>query len=305
MLAAQGIEKSFGTIRAVRGVSFNVAKGEIFGIVGPDGAGKSTLLKILASTLEPDKGRITIAGVDLSSSLFAAREHIAYMPQKFGLYEDLTVEENIRFFGKLFGASDREIKERSVRLYEFSRLKPFSDRLAGKLSGGMKQKLGLACALIHTPSLLILDEPTNGVDPVSRREFWMILYDLLSEGVSIVVSTAYLDEAERCSRVALMNGGQFMTVDTLHGIKESVGERFIIAESEAARDAELILKKALTRAHLIRTGNSVRGFIPDDRKDYRTAATTALKKAGIKAEIRYAVPSLEDCFNELIRRETK
>ena len=304
MLAVRDIEKSFGDTHAVRGVSFDVPKGEIFGIVGPDGAGKSTLLRIIASTLEPDSGTISIGGVSLASAMFKAREKIAYMPQRFGLYEDLTVEENIRFFGSLFGADDDEIRKRSVRLYEFSRLEPFKDRLAGKLSGGMKQKLGLACCLIHTPELIILDEPTNGVDPVSRREFWMILYDLLAEGVSIVVSTAYLDEAERCNRVALMNAGEFMTVDTPHAIKESIGREFIVIESPEARRIETIAAETLRGSHSTRSGNSVRIFA----KGKQTALLASLRKALASENIhpdslRAALPSLEDCFNEYIRRE--
>ena len=304
MLAVRDIEKSFCDTHAVRGVSFDVPKGEIFGIVGPDGAGKSTLLRIIASTLEPDSGTISIGGVSLASAMFKAREKIAYMPQRFGLYEDLTVEENIRFFGSLFGADDDEIRKRSVRLYEFSRLEPFKDRLAGKLSGGMKQKLGLACCLIHTPELIILDEPTNGVDPVSRREFWMILYDLLAEGVSIVVSTAYLDEAERCNRVALMNAGRFMTVDTPHAIKESIEREFIVIESPEARRIEKIAAKALPGSHSTRSGNSVRIFAQGKSSVLLASLRKALSSAKIRPDsLRSALPSLEDCFNEYIRRE--
>lgn len=304
MLSVRDIRKSFKDTKAVDGVSFEVPRGEIFGIVGPDGAGKSTLLRIIASTLEPDGGSVSIGGTDLASSMFSARSRIAYMPQRFGLYEDLTVEENIRFFGKLFGASGSEIESRSVRLYEFSRLGPFKDRLAGKLSGGMKQKLGLACALIHTPELIILDEPTNGVDPVSRREFWMILYDLLSEGVTIVVSTAYLDEAERCNRVALMSEGRFMAIDTPHAIKESVGREFFVIDSSEARKTESLVAAAVPGSHSTRSGSSVRIFASGKREKILSAMKKALAAGKIRPDsIRSAVPSLEDCFNEYIRQE--
>jgi len=209
VIAVKNITKRFGDITAVDDLSFEIRKGEIFGIVGPDGAGKSTLLRMMSGILRPNGGVVEINGKSIQSNLYRIKENLAYMPQRFGLYEDLTVEENIFFFGRLFGVSKKEINARIPALYEFSRLEPFKDRLAGKLSGGMKQKLGLACSLIHSPDLILLDEPTNGVDPVSRREFWKILYTLLGEGVTIVVSTAYLDEAERCNRVAMMNNGKF------------------------------------------------------------------------------------------------
>lgn len=227
MIAVREVSKHFGETRAVNTLSFDVKEGEIFGIVGPDGAGKSTLLRMMAAILPPEEGSIKIRDTDIYIDPYHTKENLAYMPQKFGLYEDLTVEENIYFFGRLFGVSKGEIKKRMKRLYEFSRLEPFKNRLAGKLSGGMKQKLGLACSLIHSPELILLDEPTNGVDPVSRREFWKILYELLTDGVTIVVSTAYLDEAERCNRVALMYRGGFITEGRPDEIKKSIGENFI------------------------------------------------------------------------------
>ncbi len=219
MIEVQSLSKSFEGKKAASNLSFNVKKGEIFGIVGPDGAGKSTLLRMLASILRPDQGSITLEKVSIFENPFLTKEKIAYMPQRFGLYEDLTVEENMIFFSKLFNVSRKDRLKRMKRLYEFSHLEPFRTRLAGKLSGGMKQKLGLACSLIHQPQILLLDEPTNGVDPVSRREFWKILYDLLGEGVTILVSTAYLDEAERCNRLALMYEGRFIALGSPDEIK--------------------------------------------------------------------------------------
>jgi len=195
VIEVANISKRFGEIVAVDSLGFTVNRGEIFGIVGPDGSGKSTLLRMISSILVPYRGSITIGGMDVQKNPIAVKERLAYMPQRFGLYEDLTVEENIFFFGRLFLLSRREIRNKLDTLYGFSRLGPFKDRLAGKLSGGMKQKLGLVCSLVHTPEVLLLDEPTNGVDPVSRREFWDILYELLAKKVTIIVTTAYLDEA--------------------------------------------------------------------------------------------------------------
>ena len=191
-------------------MSFDVYPGEIFGLVGPDGAGKTTTLRMLAGVMPPDHGSATVAGFDVVHDPESAKHDLSYMPQRFGLYEDLTVEENIRFYADLFGVNANERQTRSVRLLDAAGMSEFRKRLAGKLSGGMKQKLGLVCALIHHPKVILLDEPTTGVDPVSRRDFWRILYDLIAEGVAILTSTAYLDEAERCHRVALMHQGKLL-----------------------------------------------------------------------------------------------
>jgi ABC-2 type transport system ATP-binding protein len=221
VIRAEGLSKSFGETRAVADLDLAVSRGELLGIVGPDGSGKSTLLRMLALILRPDSGAVFFNGTEAFRDIYAVKERIAYMPQRFGLYEDLTVEENIHFFGSLFGMTSGKVRMKLPELYRFSSLEPFSGRLAGKLSGGMKQKLGLACCLVHEPELIILDEPTNGVDPVSRREFWKILYDLLGSGVTIIVSTAYLDEAERCGRLALMHKGAFMRTGSPADVKSN------------------------------------------------------------------------------------
>ena len=192
------VTKRFGKFLAVDQLSFEVKRGEIFGLVGPDGAGKTTSMRMLASVMKPDTGSICIDGVDVIKQPDLAKRHVSYMPQRFGLYEDLTVDENIQFFADLFEIPDAEWRERSKLLLAASGMTPFGARLAGQLSGGMRQKLGLSCALVHAPRVLLLDEPTTGVDPVSRREFWQILYSLRAQGVAMVISTAYLDEAERC-----------------------------------------------------------------------------------------------------------
>ena len=303
MIIARGITKSFGDTIAVSPLDFQVARGEIFGIVGPDGAGKSTLLRLIATIIRPDRGSILIDGIDSRDKPFLIKENMAYMPQRFGLYEDLTVEENIFFFGRLFGVSAGKIRKRLSRLYDFSQLGPFSDRFAGRLSGGMKQKLGLACCLVHAPGLIILDEPTNGVDPVSRREFWKILYDLLGEGVTIVVSTAYLDEAERCNRIALMHGGGFIRLGQPRSIKEEIDKRMIDISVVDARRGELALGKAEEFSPVIRTGSSLRVFVSDPRRAVRRIRSL-LSREGIEVlDLREVVPSLEDCFLDIISRE--
>ncbi len=218
-IVAEGLTKSFPGVRAVDALSFDVGAGEIFGLVGPDGAGKTTALRMLAGIMPPDAGAATVAGFDVVHDPEGAKHALSYMPQRFGLYEDLTVDENIRFYADLFGVRKTEREGRSTELLEAAGMSEFRKRLAGKLSGGMKQKLGLVCALIHRPKVILLDEPTTGVDPVSRRDFWRILYELAAEGVAILTSTAYLDEAERCHRVALLNQGKLLFCDTPANLK--------------------------------------------------------------------------------------
>ena len=202
-----------------------IPEGEIFGLVGPDGAGKTTTMRLLTGILDPTSGEGWVYGKHIQKDAEALKENIAYMSQRFGLYEELKVIENINFYADVYGVAARDREKDIDRLLGFSGLLPFKERLAGKLSGGMKQKLGLACALIHTPKVLFLDEPTNGVDPVSRRDFWNILYDLLKEKVTIFCSTCYLDEAERCGRVGLMHKGKLLRCETPGKIKKECGAK--------------------------------------------------------------------------------
>ncbi len=213
-IEVQNFKKSFENIRAVEGVSFNVEQGELFGLIGPDGAGKTTLMRAICTLLIPDEGRILVNDLDTSQHISQIRAQIGYMPQRFSLYQDLSVEQNLRFFAELFQVPTGEREKRLEQLYQFSKLGPFKKRLAGALSGGMKQKLALSCALIHTPDILVLDEPTYGVDPVSRQEFWEILRILQQEGTAILVSTAYMDEADQCDRVALFFKGNIEAMGT-------------------------------------------------------------------------------------------
>lgn len=237
------VSMRFGNHEAVREVTMSVQRGSIFGLVGSDGAGKSTLLRMVATMIRPVSGNITLGGFDAVRDKNRVKPLIGYMPQRFGLYPDLTVDENMDFFMRIFGIPRRKRKERKERYLGFSNLLPFLDRQAGNLSGGMKQKLGLACVLVHEPQALILDEPTNGVDPVSRREFWDILDQMRAGGMTILVSTAYLDEGEGCDRLGLMHRAQLLaaeTPDTLRGVhpdlEEAIIARIRSADRELAHD---------------------------------------------------------------------
>ena len=214
------LTRKFASLIAVNGLNIEIEEGEIFGLVGPDGAGKTTTMRLLTGILDPTSGEGWVYNKHIVKDAESLKDNIAYMSQRFGLYEDLTVMENIDFYADIY-CVPKEVRASKIdKLLGFSGLTPFKERLAGKLSGGMKQKLGLACALIHTPKVLFLDEPTNGVDPVSRRDFWRILYDLLKEKVTILYSTSYLDEAERCKRVGLIHKGKLLKCDTPDAIKK-------------------------------------------------------------------------------------
>lgn len=221
IIETRGLTRRFGSITAVDHIHLTISPGEIFGLVGPDGAGKTTTLRMLCSLLDPSEGSARVAGYDVVREPQAVRDRIGYMAQKFGLYQDLSVRENMNFYADLFGIVGAERATLSERLLRMTRMEPFQDRLAGRLSGGMKQKLALMCTLLHRPQILFLDEPTNGVDPVSRRDFWAILYQLLKDGITIIMATAYLDEAERCNRVGLMHRGKLIRCDTPEELKRS------------------------------------------------------------------------------------
>ena len=212
--------KAFGAVQAVNGVSLSIEEGALFGLIGPDGAGKTTLMRAICTLLTPDKGRILVDGLSTTEAVGGIRAILGYMPQRFSLYQDLSVAQNLRFFADLFQVPAAERSARMTQLYNFSRLAPFKKRKAGALSGGMKQKLALSCALIHTPRILLLDEPTFGVDPVSRKEFWDILRVIRGEGTTIFVSTAYMEEADQCDRVALFHRGEMAALDTPAGLRE-------------------------------------------------------------------------------------
>ncbi len=294
MVEAKNITKKFNDILALNNLSFSIGKQEIFGLVGPDGAGKSTLLRIIAGILKPTEGYVHING----NAPLLLKEKISYMPQNFGLYEDLTIEENLHFIGRLFGVAKRERERRIERLYKFSNLKPFRKRLAGRLSGGMKQKLGLMCALMHEPEVLLLDEPTNGVDPVSRREFFDILYELLKAGTTIILSTAYLDEAERCNRIGLIYNGNFLFYGNTIDIQNMVDEDFVEFHVDDTFECEKIIREHTSIETFVR-GNSIMFFTKDEKKDRKLI--TSLLKGKVIHDWSVKTPTLEDIFVKCIR----
>lgn len=223
IIEIQGLTRRFGNLTAVDHFDLSVEKGEIFGLVGPDGAGKTTTVRMLCGLMDPSEGRATVAGFDTRRESQAVKDQIGYMAQRFGLYADLTVQENMDFYADLFDITGAERRRLTAELLRMTRMEPFRDRQAGRLSGGMKQKLALMCTLLHKPQILFLDEPTNGVDPVSRRDFWAILYQLLKDGITIFMTTAYLDEAERCNRVGLMHRGKLIRCATPEVMKRETG----------------------------------------------------------------------------------
>ena len=244
MVEVKNVTMHFNNVEAVKDISLNIAGGDVLGLVGSDGAGKSTLLRLIATMIKPAQGEIYINGLNVISEKQKIKNIIGYMPQRFGLYQDLTVEENMQFFMDIFDVPRKERKTRRDKYLGFSNLLPFTDRLAGNLSGGMKQKLGLACVLVHEPQLLILDEPTNGVDPVSRHEFWEILGNMKQEGMTILVSTAYLDEGELCDQLGLMHNSILLNTATPAAIRstystleEAIIERIKEVDKELAHDS--------------------------------------------------------------------
>jgi ABC-2 type transport system ATP-binding protein len=297
---AHGVVRRFGAVAAVQGIDLAVRRGEIFGLVGPDGAGKSTIMRMLAGVLRPDAGEIRLEGIDVVADPERAKPYLSYMPQQFGLYEDLTIAENIFFYATLFAVPAKVRRERSQELLEAAGLVPFRRRLAGRLSGGMKQKLGLVCALIHTPRVLLLDEPTTGVDPVSRRDFWGILYGLREQGVTILLSTAYMDEAERCSRLALLHAGRIRQCDTPARLKQAMQGALLAVATANPRGAHDALEDAAGVLGLLLMGDRVNVRVDDaDRRLPELRARLAERGIG-DAEITRIEPGIEDVFVALL-----
>jgi len=296
------LTKSFPGVLAVDHLSFFVRKGEIFGLVGPDGAGKTTTMRMLAGVMSPDSGGATVAGFDIKTSAESAKHKLSYMPQRFGLYEELTVDENINFYAKLFGVKPTERDENAARLLVAAGMSEFRDRHAGKLSGGMKQKLGLVCALIHTPDVILLDEPTNGVDPVSRRDFWRILYSLLGQGVTILVTTAYLDEAERCHRVALLHEGRMLFCDTPAQLKANLPGAILSVVTLQPREISELLANCDGISNIMVVGDGLH-LVVDDAEKLIPGITEMITTAGLPFEtVEEVTPTVEDLFIEAVTR---
>jgi ABC-2 type transport system ATP-binding protein len=305
ILSTKNLAKSFGKIKAVDGLSFDVAPGEIFGLIGPDGAGKTTALRLMIGVMDADAGTSIVDGFSVSEKPDSVRERTGYMPQHFSLYGDLTVQENLNFFADMYFVGKKERKERLAELYEFSRLEPFADRPASKLSGGMQKKLGVSCCMIHTPKLLLLDEPTTGVDPVSRRELWEILYRFSDRGVAQVVCTPYMDEAERCHRVGMVHEGRFLVVDTPQAIIEMHTE----AVYEISGIDMYAARKTLTGQpeflDVYSFGNALH-IAAAKQTPVPDLVNKTLTGAGLAAQsIERIRPTFEDVFMARIRKESQ
>jgi ABC-2 type transport system ATP-binding protein len=300
IIRVDGLIKRFADFNAVDRLSFSVSRGEIFGLVGPDGAGKTATMRMLAGVMRPDGGAIVIDGVDAVADPEGAKHYVSYMPQRFGLYEDLTVNENIRFYADLFEVPPAIRRERADRLLAASGMTKFGDFRAGQLSGGMKQKLGIACALVHTPKILLLDEPTTGVDPVSRRDFWRILYGLREEGVTIVISTAYLDEAERCNRLTLMHSGRALYCDTPAALKQHMPGALIAILSTDGRAVRSAISGRPGVSQVLLVGDGVHAVV-DDADVRIPQLRDAIGAAGAPvSDLVVAAPSIEDVFVALL-----
>jgi ABC-2 type transport system ATP-binding protein len=302
-IQTENLTKKFNDLTAVDNLTLSVADGELFGLVGSDGAGKTTTMRMLTAIMESTSGDAWVMGRHTLREAEAVKEEIGYMSQRFGLYPDLSVLENIHFYADIFGLPGKGRETRIDELLSFSNLAPFRKRRAGNLSGGMKQKLGLACALIHTPKVLFLDEPTNGVDPSSRRDFWRILYKLLKQGVTIFVSTAYLDEADRCNRVGLIHQGKLLACDTPAGLKGLMRGTIVEVRAAEPRRAARLLRERMPDASVGLFGDRVHVVTGEpDAAGHRI--TVACSKEGIPLlGTRTIEPSLEDVFVSVLSRE--
>lgn len=299
MIEARGLTRRFGAITAVDRLDLEIAHGEIFGLVGPDGAGKTTTLRLLCGLIDPSSGQAKVAGQDVARETAAVKEQIGYMAQRFGLYLDLTVEENMDFYADLFGIADAERRPMKERLLPMTRMEVFRKRLAGQLSGGMKQKLALMCTLLHRPQVLFLDEPTNGVDPVSRRDFWAILYELVKDGITVFVTTAYLDEAERCNRVGLMHRGRLIRCEEPEKLRRELPQ--VCYEVETAHlqaDREFLKRQTGVESVEIYGAMLHLLALPD-------FSLSQLQQALPQSIFRQVVPSLEDVFIAVVRGEER
>ena len=301
-ISIKNCTRRFGPLTAVNALNLTVAKGEIFGLVGPDGAGKTTTLRMLCGLLDPDEGEIQIGGQTVKEHLLAVKDRIGYMAQRFGMYLDLTVEENLFFYADLFGIPENQRDPLMVKLLHMTRMEPFRQRQAGQLSGGMKQKLALMCSLLHRPEILILDEPTNGVDPVSRRDFWAILYQLVKEGLTVVVTTAYLDEAERCNRVGLMFEGRLVRCESPDRLKLERREECYEVETPKQQPARTLLQSAKGVASVESAGPVLHLFL-DPELTSVAALSTMLDQEGLgPTQFKRTTPTLEDVFIAEVRK---
>ena len=298
MIVVHNISKQYRKVQALSGISFSVGKGEIFGLIGPDGAGKTTLFRILTTLILADSGTATLNGWDIVQDYCRIRENVGYMPGRFSLYQTMTVEENLDFFATLFRTTIAENYDLIKDIY--SQIEPFKDRMAGKLSGGMKQKLALSCALIHRPLVLFLDEPTTGIDPVSRKELWTMLQKLKSEGITIVVSTPYMDEAMMCDRIAMIQKGSIMTIDTPQGIIDKMPQKIFAVKADNMSCLLADLRKFESTETCHTFGEFHHITFRYDNEMLCDEMMFYLQKLGYNGvEIKEIEPTIEDCFMNL------
>lgn len=300
-IKVEGLTRRFGSLTAVDHLSFAVRRGELFGLVGPDGAGKTTTLRMLAGVMRPTEGDATILGISVAHSPEDVKHHLAYMSQRFGLYADLTVLENLVFYADLYRVPHSERAARLERLFQFSNLGPFRNRLAGQLSGGMKQKLGLSCALIHKPEVLLLDEPTFGVDPVSRRDLWLIVHEMVGEGVTVVVSTAYMDEAERFDRVLLLHAGTALDLDAPSVLPTRFGGALFSVRAARLRETQDAVRRDPAVAHAAIFGDCLHVTVDRSLRDDDVRRVFEIAGHPV-TEIERIEPSMEDVFIDRIAR---
>lgn len=298
MIEVKNISKSYGEVRALKDISFDVKKGELFGLIGPDGAGKTTLMRILTTLLVADSGSAKMAGMDVVKDFRRIRQIVGYMPGRFSLYQDLTVEENLRFFATVFGTTIAENYELIRDIY--GQIEPFKARLAGKLSGGMKQKLALSCALIHKPGILILDEPTTGVDAVSRKEFWEMLRNLKQQGISILVSTPYMDEAVLCDRVALIQKGELLAIDTPSRVVEGYRRMLLAVRSDEMYRLIGDLRKWEKTGTAYAFGQYLHFTSKNDEVEASELERYLLGKKHAQLQVTEIAPGIEDVFMDLM-----
>jgi ABC-2 type transport system ATP-binding protein len=304
IIQTESLTKRFRQTVAVDGLDLSVQRGEIFGLVGPDGAGKTTTIRMLCAVMDPSSGRARVAGLDTVAGAEQIKRRIGYMAQRFNLYGDLSAEENLDFFADIFQVPAKARRERKDRLLQFARLTEFRRRRAAHLSGGMQKKLALACTLIHQPEIIFLDEPTTGVDPVSRREFWDILTELHLQGITIFVSTPYMDEAERCSRVGLIYQGRIVVCDTPEQIKGLVTGELLEIRTSDLRQAEKVVRLLDGVLEVQTYGDLIHAFV--DSAQVREAAIRAsLAEAGIGVtNVRSIRPRMEEAFISLVQRQS-
>lgn len=298
-VSVKNLSRSFGSVKAVSSLTLSLNEGEIYGLIGPDGAGKTTSLRMITGVMDNNEGEVIVCGTDVKKFPEKAREHLGYMPQAYGLYSDLTVHENMKFFSMLLGITGKKFQSRSEEILNFVKLYSFRDRKAGALSGGMYKKLAIACSIIHSPKVLVLDEPTNGVDPVSRRDLWSLFFTLSEQKVSILVSTPYMDEAERCHRTGLIFRGRLLKEGTPESLMQNLKDRVISVRSADSHTMMLFLKNSFPNLNSYHFGTEIHLILPPAGQNAENIIQFIINQSNIQnCTVSHAKPSFEDVFME-------